>query len=124
VYRVKTGAYGLSWGFPAAPYSPVILVNRSTPGQRRENSLHTTNTIESLNDQLRKVTKARGHFPADDAVVKLLSWPLSTSRTSEPGSAPPTTPTNAPAAATPVGSSKAPRPTGWIEALNELCACR
>jgi hypothetical protein len=29
-------------------------------------------TIESLNYQLRKVTKARGHFPNDDAVVKLL----------------------------------------------------
>ena len=28
--------------------------------------------IESLNYQLRKVTKARGHFPGDDAVVKLL----------------------------------------------------
>src|SRR5713101_6351169 len=34
----------------------------------------TTNSIESLNYQLRKVTKARGHFPSDDAVVKLL-WP-------------------------------------------------
>ena len=30
------------------------------------------NGIESLNYQLRKVTKARGHFPTDDAVVKLL----------------------------------------------------
>jgi transposase-like protein len=34
--------------------------------------LYTTNAIESLNYQLRKVTKARGHFPSDDAVVKLL----------------------------------------------------
>jgi putative transposase len=34
--------------------------------------LYTTNSIESLNYQLRKVTKARGHFPGDDAVVKLL----------------------------------------------------
>jgi transposase-like protein len=34
--------------------------------------LYTTNSIESLNYQLRKVTKARGHFPADDAAVKLL----------------------------------------------------
>jgi transposase-like protein len=33
--------------------------------------LYTTNR-ESLNYQLRKVTKARGHFPGDDAVVKLL----------------------------------------------------
>ena len=28
--------------------------------------------IETLNYQLRKVTKARGHYPSDDAVVKLL----------------------------------------------------
>ncbi len=34
--------------------------------------LYTTNSIESLNYQLRKVTKNRGHFPGDDAVVKLL----------------------------------------------------
>jgi hypothetical protein len=32
--------------------------------------LYTTNAIESLSYQLRKVTKARGHFPSDDAVVK------------------------------------------------------
>jgi transposase-like protein len=34
--------------------------------------LYTTNSIESLNYQLRKVTKARGHFPSDESVVKLL----------------------------------------------------
>jgi putative transposase len=34
--------------------------------------IYTTNAIESLNFQLRKVTKNRGHFPNDEAVVKLL----------------------------------------------------
>jgi len=34
--------------------------------------IYTTNSIESLNYQLRKVTKNRGHFPNDQAVVKLL----------------------------------------------------
>ena len=34
--------------------------------------IYTTNMIESLNYQLRKVTKNRGHFPNDAAVVKLL----------------------------------------------------
>ncbi len=34
--------------------------------------LYPTNSIESLIYQLRKVTRARGHFPTDDAVVKLL----------------------------------------------------
>jgi putative transposase len=41
-----------------------------SPAVRR--LLYTTNAIESLNYQLRKVTKARGHYPNDDAVVKLL----------------------------------------------------
>ena len=34
--------------------------------------IYTTNSIESLNYQLRKVIKNRGHFPNDDAVIKLL----------------------------------------------------
>lgn len=34
--------------------------------------VYTTNAIESLNYQLRKVTKNRGHFPNDAAAVKLL----------------------------------------------------
>ena len=34
--------------------------------------IYTTNGIESLNYQLRKIIKNRGHFPNDGAVVKLL----------------------------------------------------
>jgi transposase-like protein len=34
--------------------------------------IYTTNAIESLNYQLRKVTKTRGHFPTDDAALKIL----------------------------------------------------
>jgi putative transposase len=34
--------------------------------------LYTTNSVESLNYQLRKIIKNRGHFPNDEAVVKLL----------------------------------------------------
>jgi putative transposase len=34
--------------------------------------IYTTNAIESLNYQLRKIIKNRGHFPNDQAVVKLL----------------------------------------------------
>jgi len=34
--------------------------------------IYTTNSIESLNYQLRKIIKNRGHFPTDDAAVKLL----------------------------------------------------
>lgn len=34
--------------------------------------LYTTNAIESLNAQLRKVLKPKGHFPNDEAVLKIL----------------------------------------------------
>lgn len=34
--------------------------------------IYTTNAIESMNFQLRKITRNRGHFPDDDAAVKLL----------------------------------------------------
>jgi putative transposase len=41
-----------------------------SPAVRRV--IYTTNSIESLNFQLRKIIKNRGHFPNDDAVIKLL----------------------------------------------------
>ena len=34
--------------------------------------VYTTNAIESLHMQLRKIIKARGHFPSDDAALKLI----------------------------------------------------
>lgn len=34
--------------------------------------IYTTNAIESLNFQLRKAIKTRGHFPTDDAALKLM----------------------------------------------------
>lgn len=34
--------------------------------------IYTTNSIESLNFQLRKIIKNRGHFPSDAAAIKLL----------------------------------------------------
>jgi len=34
--------------------------------------LYTTNAIESLNMRLRKILKARGHFPSDEAATKLI----------------------------------------------------
>ncbi|EFN92394.1 hypothetical protein HMPREF9278_1209 [Mobiluncus mulieris FB024-16] len=41
-------------------------------GPATRKAIYTTNSIESLNYQLRKVTKNRGHFPNDAAAVKLL----------------------------------------------------
>jgi len=40
------------------------------PGVRRV--VYTTNAIESLHSQLRKIIKTRGHFPSDDAATKLI----------------------------------------------------
>ena len=34
--------------------------------------LYTTNAIEALNAKLRRAVRARGHFPTDDAAMKLL----------------------------------------------------
>jgi putative transposase len=34
--------------------------------------LYTTNAIEALNSKLRRAVRARGHFPTDEAALKLL----------------------------------------------------
>ena len=38
----------------------------------RQRVIYTTNAIESLHMQLRKVLKIRGHFPSDEAATKLI----------------------------------------------------
>jgi putative transposase len=43
----------------------------SYPAQVRK-LIYTTNALESVNMQLRKVSKNRGHFPSDEAALKLL----------------------------------------------------
>jgi len=35
-------------------------------------AVYTTNAIESINSQLRKIIKTRAHFPSDDAATKLI----------------------------------------------------
>lgn len=34
--------------------------------------IYTTNVIENVNSQLRKIIKTRGHFPSDEAATKLI----------------------------------------------------
>ena len=34
--------------------------------------VYTTNAIEALNSKLRRAIRARGHFPTDEAAMKLL----------------------------------------------------
>ena len=45
---------------------------RSTGPAAPWSFIPVTNAVESLNYQLRKIIKNRGHFPNDDAAIKLL----------------------------------------------------
>ena len=47
--------------------------------------IYTTNQIESINYQLRKITKTRGHFPSDEAAIKLLYLGIRNIETSRGG---------------------------------------
>ena len=40
--------------------------------------IYTTNTIEGFHRQVRKVTKTKGAFPSDMALLKLIIWPIGT----------------------------------------------
>ena len=51
-------------------WSNVIPFFAFQPAVRRV--IYTTNSIESVNAQLRKIIKTRGHFPSDDAASKLI----------------------------------------------------
>jgi putative transposase len=63
--------------------------------------IYTTNAIESLNFRLRKVTKTKGHFPTDDAVLKILYLAISRMSTDRGGE---------------IGTNT----QGWKQALNAL----
>lgn len=62
-YPATTATWRASWD----RFTPFL---EFAPAVRRV--IYTTNAIESLNYQLRKIIKNRGHFPNDTAVVKLL----------------------------------------------------
>lgn len=53
-----------------AAWEQVIPFFAFPPEVRR--IIYTTNMIESINYRLRKISKTRGHFPTDDALIKLL----------------------------------------------------
>ena len=53
-----------------AAWEQVIPFFAFPPEVRRV--IYSTNMIESINFRLRKITKPRGHFPTDDALIKLL----------------------------------------------------
>src|SRR5579864_5661153 len=82
--------------------------------------LYTTNAIESLNYQLRKVTKARGHFPTDDAVVKLLWLAIINIEDKRARERLARRQQTGKRSDQPARLVEGQRVTGWREALNEL----
>lgn len=62
----KYPAIGLLWRRNWDRFIPFLDFDKSI-----RKIIYTTNAIESLNFQLRKVTKTRGSFPTDDAVYKI-----------------------------------------------------
>jgi putative transposase len=70
--------------------------------------IYTTNSIESLNYQLRKIIKNRGHFPTTTPWSSCSGWPSATSRTNAPVSARRRRACRPTSASLPAGSSKVP----------------
>jgi transposase-like protein len=62
-YPTVTAAWRRAW-------DRVIPFFAFPPAVRRV--VYTTNAIESIHSQLRKIIKTRGHFPSDDAASKLI----------------------------------------------------
>ncbi|HUL12359.1 MAG TPA: IS256 family transposase [Methylococcaceae bacterium] len=63
----KYQAIGQSW----RRAWPEVVPFYAFPAEVRR-LLYTTNAIESLNSKLRRAVRARGHFPTDEAALKLL----------------------------------------------------
>ena len=63
----KYPAIGQSWRRAWSEVVPFYAF----PGDVRR-ILYTTNAIEALNSKLRRAVRARGHFPTDEAAMKLL----------------------------------------------------
>ena len=66
-WGVKYPAIGMSW---RRAWTEVIPFYAFPDEVRR--ILYTTNAIEALNSKLRRAVRARGHFPNDEAAMKLL----------------------------------------------------
>src|SRR5919107_1253695 len=87
IYRARTAELGEAalkafdegpWGrrYPVIAQTwrrhwPEVIPFYAFPAEVRR-IIYTTNAIESLNAKLRRAVRARGHFPHDDAALKLL----------------------------------------------------
>lgn len=86
IYRAATAEEGLAaleafdeaWGksYPSITRSWLDNWERISPffafPEDIRRAIYTTNAIEALNRQLRKALKPKGHFPSEDAVMKVL----------------------------------------------------
>ena len=91
IYRALDAAAGEAalageWGrrYPAIAQSwrrawGEVIPFYAFPGEVRQ-ILYTTNAIEALNATLRRAVRARGHFPTDEAALKLLYLVLNRSK--------------------------------------------
>ena len=52
--------------------APYAVFQKTQPVFGTENLIPVTNAIEALNSKLRRAVRTRGHFPSDDAAMKLL----------------------------------------------------
>ncbi|GBL46976.1 mobile element protein [Sulfuriferula multivorans] len=75
--EMRLAEFDMKWGadYPSIVQSwqrnwPRIIPFFDYPAEIRK-VIYTTNAIESVNMSLRKVTKSRGSFPNDDALIKL-----------------------------------------------------
>jgi len=90
IYRAKDAEAGMKameefeagvWGqrYLRSPRLAAQLAARRAllrlSGKRRR-IIYTTNAIEALNSKLRRAVRTRGHFPNDDAAIKLLYFVL------------------------------------------------
>jgi putative transposase len=66
-WGLKYPAIGMAW---RRVWNEVIPFFAFPKDVRR--LIYTTNAIEALNSKLRRAIRARGHFPTDEAAMKLL----------------------------------------------------
>ncbi|GAA4763821.1 IS256 family transposase [Citricoccus nitrophenolicus] len=67
VWQAKAPGAVLAWRNAWEDFTPFLAF---TPEIRKV--IYTTNQIESINYQLRKITKTRGSFPSNEAAIKLV----------------------------------------------------
>ena len=66
-FRKEKPRHGRRLGTRRANFVPFLVFDSAI-----RKVIYTTNAIESVNFQLRKITKNRSHFPSDEAAIKLL----------------------------------------------------